>query len=230
MQKHLKFILIWILILVTLRSGLMAHPDAELLNRIYPFEEQIYNLCSGHGEMHMDQDQIDFLLREVEENYSVMLALIDKTETERFLVRLTNVVILSDLSPAEKKEFYLQAYAKSQKLQKNGEVWSDFVKLIIQKTSSLSLREIETYVDSSNDFLREVARKELVERSDREEKLRIFKQLEGSATPDNLKHDDSEERNQLQRFPSKYLYWILSPVILGLLIFLVYIYHKFPEK
>ena len=168
----------------------------------------------------MSQDQIEFLLKEVEENYSVILDLIDKTETERFLVRLTNVVILSNLTPMEKDEFYRQAYVKSQKLQKNGKVWSEFIKLLIRKTSSLSLREIETYADSSDEFLREIARKDLLKRSDEKEKLRNFEKLEGSSIPDESKHNDSGERNELQQSPSRHLYWILSPVILVGLIFL----------
>lgn len=146
--------------------GVVAHKNKRLPERFYPFKEKMYDLCNGHGEEHMTENQINLLLKEVEDNHSHMMNLIDLAESERFLVRLTNVVIVSDLPLTKKNEFYKRSYIKSKE---NGEEWSDVIKLLIDKTSSLKREDVEGYATSSNQYLRAAANKALKKRSSRED-------------------------------------------------------------
>lgn len=213
MQKHHKSIFMTSLIWIVTSLSLIANPAYERLNRLFPFEERMYEICEGHGEYHWDKERKDQFLKEVEANYPVMLALIQKTENERFLERLTNSVISSNLSSEEKNEFFRQAHTKAKQLQENGEVWIFFMATLIEKTSILSTSEIETYADCTNEFLREVAKKELSKRSSENESLQAAKKLEGANLPNPPNQNDFAKRNEWKKSPLGYLYWIVCLVI-----------------
>lgn len=220
MQKSLNIILNRILILVAVCSDLMAHSSGEMRNSIYSFEDKILELCLGHGEEHMSQAQIELILKEVKDNYSIMLSSIDKTETERFLVRLTNVVIQSELPPTKKNRFYRVAYEKSQELETDERIWSDLTKLLIRKTSILSREELKGHMSSSDYYLREAARKELMRRSEKKE-VNNIKQPQGEPISRLLEKDESSKGDQAKQSLIECFYWILGLMISGGLFFLI---------
>ena len=177
-----------------------AHPGKTLLERAYSFEERMYDLCHGHGEEHMTENQIALLLKDIDENYTQMLNLIDLAKTERFLVRLTNVVVLSDLDLERKNEFYKKSFDRSRK---NGEEWRDVIKLLIEKTSALTRENIKNYETSSDRYLRAAAKKALIKQSNRED-VRLSQLREEQQIVD--KEAVEEKRSSLP--------WIVAGVLL----------------
>ncbi len=138
--------------------------DARL-EAIYPFKQQAYDLCSGHGLMHLSDDEMRDLCDRLARNLDDVRALQENPRNDRFLSNLTGLITRSEIPQKEKRDLLRRSYEISEKKSSEGDEWPLTVAQLIDRANVLSIDEISSHLSSENAYLRGTAARYLEENS-----------------------------------------------------------------
>ena len=142
-------------------NSLFAHENNGSNNEIFAFKEQINDLCSGHGLMHLENEQIEKICDQFSENSADVLALMESAPTDKYLVQLTGLIIRANLPKGQKDKLLRKSYEISLAHLSDQEEWSFTIGLLMEDTKILTQGEAQLQSNSKNAYLRSVSKKYL---------------------------------------------------------------------
>lgn len=203
-------------------TGFATGHDNEDARReaIYPFKQQAYDLCSGHGLMHLNDEEMRELCVRLANNLDDVRALLKNPRHDIFLSNLTGLIIRSPVPEEVKRELLRESYEISKEKSSEGDEWHFTIVRLIEETDVLSLDEVASHIYSKDIRLRGAATR-FIEKNAGEESIRPERRPDESE-PDELPPDPeigslgAESSSEIEQ-TSGGLYWFIGVCVFAIL-------------
>lgn len=163
----------------------------------------------------MDDVELKEICNHFAEHYAELIELQSappKFMTERYITKLTSLVILSDtLTKDQKHQFYRNSYEQSLEARKNGVEWKWLLGMLVERTDALTLDELQDLTrTTSHEPLKPLIQKAM----DRIEKTPNNRpSVESSVKDDGINNSSTEQSSSHDEYSKRY-YWFISGLFL----------------
>jgi len=158
-------------LIFSLTSAVAGHGEIDTrLEAIYPFKQQLYDLCSGHGLMHLSDEEMRDLCDRLAKHLDDVRELQENPRHDIFLSNLSGLVIRSKIPEKVKHDLLRRSYEMSKEKSSEGKEWHFTIVRLIEEADVLSLDEVASHVDSKDLRLKGTSTRYLEKNSGREPK------------------------------------------------------------
>lgn len=123
----------------------------------YSFKQHVYDLCSGHGLMHLNADEMRDLCEKLAANLDVVRELQEDPRHDIFLANLTGLIIRSPIPKDTKNNLLRNSYRIGKEKSSDGVEWHFTFLRLIEEGNVLSRDEISSHLSSQNRQLKGAA-------------------------------------------------------------------------
>lgn len=132
----------------------------------YSLKTRIHELCSGHGAMHLTYDELSELFNQFAENHDDIVALIDKADSDNYLIQLAAFIERSNFNDHQKQAAYRKAYKKVSLEWNGGNKWTRTLIKLVEDGGVLTADELRQYHDVNEVRLGKAIQKALSQRQE----------------------------------------------------------------
>jgi hypothetical protein len=147
-----------IIFLITHQFLLLAHEDNSNDQEHLPFKEHVDSLCSGHGLIHLDSNQIQAICDQFVDNNDSVLALLESAPSDKYLVQLTGLIIRANYTKSQKEKLLRKSYDRCKMLSDAQVEWIYTIGLLMEETKTLTHEEAKSHSKSKNPYLQSVSK------------------------------------------------------------------------
>lgn len=209
-----------IFLCLSLVVGIALGHDTDIDPRInYSFKDRIHSMCVGH--YHLSDAELKEICNHMPEHYSEIVALQSNpptTRPERYIRKLTVLVIFSDtLSKEQKQQFYRRSYNQALAARKNGAEWHGLLGLLIEGTDCITLPELRYLLKTTTYEPLKPLIEKAIDRLENSTSIREGpEQQESNLQPDKT-NLPSAKNHTAQNFYHGLFWLILGILLLGLI-------------
>ncbi len=224
-MKSLLAILVSLFCAFGLVSG---HDDMDLRGEaIYPFKQQVYDLCSGHGLMHLNAEEMSDLCEKLAKNLDDIRDLQENPRHDIFLSNLTGLIIRSPVPQNVKNDLLRKSYQMSKEKSSEGDEWHYTVLRLIEESNVLSHDEVSSHVNSQNRQLKGAATRFLEQNPEnapkRPERRRSDSDVESKTSAPGMSASVDDPPSKTGQTGS-WRHWIIGVISVGIIGFLIVIW------